>query len=386
MRIVVFEDNNEKWMTIRSALIEKGIRDSGIKRIESVAQFVQIASVEVDLCIIDLMMPGVTGGDARRAGGELLQMLEYSGLQGIPILAITAYMQEANDQRHAFSARGCIIYDYDDKHIWSQALDIFIAQAREKGRYDFLILTALQSERDAYLKLFRTSVKSLQRGGLNLLECDHAGKAGAILLMPRMGLVNASIVTARALERYHPSVVAMSGICAGVNDNSQLGQLLVADLAWEYQSGKWLDELFEAEPYQVTIPDDTRLTLSKILEDKSLLNELEQDYEGSVRPSQRTQPKLAPFATGSAVIASDKRLSALEKQHRKVAGVDMEIFGFYRAIELSGRHPHAFSAKTVVDKGNNQKDDKLHEYGCVISAKFVLKALSCLFNPDSNQD
>ena len=34
-----------------------------------------------------------------------------------------------------------------------------------------------------------------------------------------------------------------------------------------------------------------------------------------------------------------------------------------------------FAAKTVVDLADPNKDDKYHEYGCAISARFVVKAL-----------
>jgi nucleoside phosphorylase len=170
----------------------------------------------------------------------------------------------------------------------------------------------------------------------------------------------------------------MSGICAGIGSNAELGQLLVADIVWEYQSGKWLDEAFEAEPYQVSIPQNTRLTLSKLLDFDDLLPQLEASFSGQVRPSRRSQPKLAPFATGSAVIASEKRLSTVQNQHRKVAGLDMEVFGFHRAVESSGQAPHAFSAKVVVDKADVAKGDSLHEYGCAVSAQFVLHALRVL--------
>jgi nucleoside phosphorylase/CheY-like chemotaxis protein len=378
MSVVVFEDNDAKWNVIRSTLIEKGIKESGIKRIDSISQFVEISGKPIDLCIIDLLMPGVSGGDARNAGSELLQMLDYSGMQRIPVLAITAYSEEAIQQREAFSARGCIIYNYDERHVWSQALDIFIAQAKEKGRYDFLIFTAIKPERDAYIKLLESKVESTQRSGLDLLECDVDGKAGAIVLLPRMGIINAAIVTARALELYTPSVVAMSGICAGVGSSAELGQLIIADIVWEYQSGKWLDDAFEAEPYQVSIPQNTRLTLSKLLDAEGLLPQLEAKFTGKVRPSQRSAPKLAPFATGSAVIASERRLSTVQRQHRKVAGLDMEVFGFHRAVESSGQTPHAFSAKVVVDKADVAKCDALHDYGCTVSAQFVLHALRVL--------
>jgi adenosylhomocysteine nucleosidase len=170
----------------------------------------------------------------------------------------------------------------------------------------------------------------------------------------------------------------MSGICAGVGKNAELGQLLVTDLVWEYQSGKWLDEMFEAEPYQVSIPQDTRLKVSKLLDRDNLISHLEANFSGKVGPSKLSAPKLATFTTGSAVIASDRRLAAVMQQHRKVAGLDMELFGFHRAVELSGQSVHALSAKVVVDKANETKGDELHEYGCFVSAAFVLDAVSQL--------
>lgn len=378
MAIVVFEDDEQKWSVIRESLREKGVRDNGIKRIDNIAQFLEIAGKPIDLCIIDIRMPGVSGGETRDAGVELLRMLDYSGLQRVPLLAITAYPDEARRYQSTFASRGCIIYDYDDRKTWSQALDIFIAQSKEKGRYQFLLFAALRKERDAYLKLPGFKEDSVQREGLDLWETEIEGQAGAIVLLPRMGIINAAVTTARALELYSPAVVAMSGICAGIEDNAELGQLLVADVVWEYQSGKWIKDAFEAEPYQIGIPQNTRLTLSKLLETKGLIARLEASFSGGVRPSKLSKPKLATFTSGSAVIASEKRLSAVKAQHRKVAGIDMEVYGFHRAVELCARSVHAFSAKVVVDKANEAKGDELHEYGCLVSAAFTIDAVRLL--------
>jgi adenosylhomocysteine nucleosidase len=103
-------------------------------------------------------------------------------------------------------------------------------------------------------------------------------------------------------------------------------------------------------------------------------------HTGSIRPSTRAAPKLSVFTTGSAVIASEKRLESVKQQHRKVSGLDMEVYGFHRAVELSGQKIHAFSAKVVVDKADEAKGDSLHEYGCVVSAGFVMRAIRKLLS------
>lgn len=378
MTVLVFEDNDVKWGVIECELKKRGLKESGIVRISNVSQFSSIQHRQIDFCIVDIRMPGVAGGAERNAGTEILSMLEYSGLN-VPCMAITAFPGEAEDLRDAFAARGCIIFDFDKKEQWGQALDLYLAMSRERGRYDFLVFVALKKERDGFLHIPDLQFEAVQRHGLDLAEFELDGRSGAIILLPRMGLVNATAVVTKALENYSPRVVAMSGICAGIGDQATLGQLLVTDYCWEYQSGKWLEDAFEAEPYQVSIPQDTRLAISQLLDDPTLLRSLEEGYTGSHRPAQVTMPKLAVFTSGSAVIASEERLDSVKQQHRRVAGLDMEVFGFHRAAEMSGLKLHAFSAKVVVDKANESKGDTLHEYGSVLSAKFTVAGIRRLF-------
>lgn len=380
MKVAVFEDDKDKWSKIRDALIEKGVKEGNIKNISTVAEYLGSSQVEFDLYVIDVRMPGVIGGDTRDAGLEILQMLDYSGRRKIPVLAITSFISEIENKISKYQARGCMVFDYNDHESWTSALDIYISQARERGRYDFLIFVAIQSERKPYLGLVTSGCKQAVRDGLNILEFEHEGKQGGVILCPRMGLVNATATVAKALSYYNPSLVAMSGICAGIGSETKLGQLLVTDIAWEYQSGKWLDEAFEAEPYQTSINEELRPQLVSMLAEAGLLRRLEAHFTGDMRPSAVCVPKLAAFTTGSAVIASKKRIKNVKAQHRKVEGLDMEVFGFHRAAELSGSKAPVVSAKTVVDVADSQKNDALHAYGCWISAAFILEFASRFFS------
>lgn len=384
MRVVVFEDDNIKFNRISSALRDKGVKSAHISRVETLAEFARIANTEFDLCIIDIVMPGVVGGQERSVGKEILKMLDYSGKQKVPVLAITAYELEIEINREYFAARGCIIFDYNNEQMWLQAIDIYISQAREKGRYDFIIFAAIECERRAFLADKRVCVESYTRNGIDHWEFEIFGKSGSIVLLPRMGLVNAAVIVASVLAQFAPSIVAMCGICGGLSANASMGQLLVTDGCWEYQSGKWMKEIFKAEPYQVYIPARTRQILGKMLEDQTLLGKLETGFAGKRRPSLMAQPKLAMMTSGSAVIASQRRLKSVMDQHRKAAGIDMELFGFHRAVEASGREIHVFSAKTVVDLADEAKGDELHEYGSFLSARFTLAALEAILIESNN--
>jgi adenosylhomocysteine nucleosidase len=95
-----------------------------------------------------------------------------------------------------------------------------------------------------------------------------------------------------------------------------------------------------------------------------------------VRPSKLSTPKLAAFTSGSAVIASEKRLSAVKRQHRKVAGIDMEVYGFHRAVELCSQSIHALSAKVVVNKANEAKGE-LHDLDALYQRRSRLMPCDC---------
>ena len=98
------------------------------------------------------------------------------------------------------------------------------------------------------------------------------------------------------------------------------------------------------------------------------------------RPTKMTAPQLATFTSGSAVIASDTLIAQVATYHRKVSGLDMEVYAIHRAAEISQYSPKVICAKTVVDLATGEKDDKLQPYGCYISAKFVVEAISAYFN------
>lgn len=83
----------------------------------------------------------------------------------------------------------------------------------------------------------------------------------------------------------------------------------------------------------------------------------------------------ASTSSGSAVIAEENRTSALTIGQRKLAGFEMEIYSVYEAARLATNRPAFFAAKAVVDDGGANKGDQFHRIGCLLSAKFIVKAI-----------
>ena len=65
-----------------------------------------------------------------------------------------------------------------------------------------------------------------------------------------------------------------------------------------------------------------------------------------------------------------------------MAGLEMEMYGVYKAAELSTVSPLFFGAKTVVDIADNKKGDALHVYGSVVSARSVAKVVESVLGCD----
>jgi adenosylhomocysteine nucleosidase len=197
-----------------------------------------------------------------------------------------------------------------------------------------------------------------------------------------MGLVSSTYSTASALSAFRTKVLCMSGICAGFEREAGLGQLVVASPAWEYQAGKWSKNKFEIASVQVPLRPTTRSVIDQVIARESFAGYVEKDLRsGMQRPALWLKPILAPFATGSAVIADAQRLRHIEQQHRKVAALDMETFGLYFAAhERSDVVEHFFSIKCVVDTADSSKNDDLHSYGCVVSARATEQLLLELLN------
>lgn len=395
MNILIIEDSPAKAEKIESFLKEIVQSHSGEARIIVAdcltAAVRDLAKHTFDLIILDLMLPYLKDGPASaQAGVEILKQIRHeSGLsKSSAVIGLSAYPEEVDEFRGHFEKAGVLIVTYDENDGWKATLEqtllaVFHRRAG-KREIDFIILTALDEERAGYEGTDLVHVGESIVAGLNvrLVELQEEGKRyrGALIKLRQMGLSGAILDATLALSAFDVPIICMSGICAGFSKRTTLGQLIFASPAWEYQAGKWSANGFEIAPTQIPLPSATRVILDQVIESNCFYDAMDARIDRNVaKPSRWTKPSLSPAATGSAVIADASRLEHIEQQHRKVAALDMESFGvYYAAHEAESNVRHFFSAKCVVDLADADKDDELHEYGCLASARatiFVLKRL-----------
>ena len=318
------------------------------------------------------------GEDEQDISEDIISILELSSSnRDASIIAFSGFEDLVTAQRQRFSEAGIILVRYNSADdLWKKHISNALSKIREQVVFDFLIVCALEKERSAYRSTNAKIGEFRNIRGLDCLILEVGLLKGACIKLPRMGLVEASIITTRAIGLFKPRIVAMSGICAGREGNSKLGTLVVPDICWEYQAGKWADAGFKMEHYDVALQATVRTILDQLIaSDVKGAKYKEGLLEDSIRFESIV---IAPMSTGSAVIASSERMEQVGTQHRKMAGVDMEMYGVYKAAELSAQNLVFFGAKTVVDLANNSKGDTYHEYGSILSARFVLDVISKL--------
>jgi adenosylhomocysteine nucleosidase len=379
--VLIIEDEAQKREQICAEVERFFGEDVTFEHSETFGEATQkIYGNKYDLIVIDLLLPRRDGDDPVDVSDEMIDHLVNSEANRLTtVVAISQFEQVVDQRRGEFAKAGIFLIDYTKADEWRSCLRVCMQKVTFKTVYDFVIICALEIERSAFAAVSAEgfSYGALETAqGLDIRELKIGSLRGVCVLQPRMGLVDASIVTARALEAFNPKLVCMAGICGGFSSEVNLGALLVSDTCWEHQAGKWEGPDFEIRSWQEPIDNTHRTILSQMIENDQKLTALVSKQHEIQMPTEGAY--IRPTVSGSAVIASTKYAEMIAKQHGKVSGVDMEVYGVYRAAALHKEPVICFAAKTVVDHADERKDAKLQQAGAILSARFVVKAIEQL--------
>lgn len=336
---------------------------------------IAILSDEFDLIVFDVYLPVRHGEQEQDISEDLVRAFAKSKNYSRESIALTMYADE-DLVREQFNDHGVTVVAFDQEGRWKQSLIRKVEKIAARPRCDFIILCALSKERAAYANT-RAELGSLTTiAGLNCQEVKVDDWRGFCITPQRMGLVSMAITASKAIELFQPKVAAMSGICAGVAGETNLLDVVIGDVCWEYQTGKFKNNRFLQEPYQAPVSRTIRVHLEQATEDATLLAELKTGlFETELKNS---KIHLGVVSSGSAVIADIAKMEVIAEQHRKWSALEMEMYAFYEAAAQSLCQPAFFGAKAVVDMGDAAKGDALHGSACVLSARFVAHMLGKL--------
>ncbi|MCP4542534.1 MAG: 5'-methylthioadenosine/S-adenosylhomocysteine nucleosidase [Chloroflexi bacterium] len=259
-----------------------------------------------------------------------------------------------------------------------------VEQSKKKDhKADVLIMTALYKERKWVQKVFGTDWIDVEREGTVYQVCEHKVDDQVLRIVVvsqlQMGMPHAAILTTKSLMLWSPSLVIMTGICAGVKTKVELGDLIIATKVFDYGSGKVVGGKLRPH-FEPVLIDSWLWQLLEIFRNDDLMREtIDQEYpltEG--RPEHPLVIRVGSLGSGAAVVADAEMVEGIVASERKLLGLDMESYAVALATSLSttsSKRVESFIVKGVVDFADTGKDDTYHEYACYASAAFAKRFL-----------
>lgn len=399
MKVLILDDNTQKVESIKQALSDCGLDAEIVFAMAScVISGIRMLREDVyDLLLLDLLIPTRNGTLPSAEGGKAVLDEIIDGQLKIPshIVCLTAFEEESkildDDVRKALVH--LVIYDElsDGWKVKLQAKAKVIAKRLEQSRTfppcfktDIVILTS-----SPLVEL--NEVKNLPGGfiaeyshqdQLHYYHADWDCVAGSKISVvacaaPSMGMTAACVTACKAIERWRPRFLVMTGIAASTVKENSHGDVLCVETAYDYGSGKIAED---DDGLRKFIPSPQQLHLEPKIQ--SIVKHWERDQIGmreiqsSWYSTERKTPTLVVgvMASGAAVVQSEEMVEEIKSNSRKTVGLDMEAYAVFQACALASvPRPIAFVAKGVSDHANKEKSDQGQRYAAFASAQFVYR-------------
>jgi len=336
--------------------------------------------------ILDIALPMRPGDSPDRRGGmTLLEEIIERGIYRLPgsVVGLTGFEDLQQEFASRFQSRLWTLEYYNSAGGgWAERLraksEYIVARVEQAKAISYgvdvgvivaLHTPELRAVRD--LPWDWSPARSLDEVGYyyeGQCPSEHGSHTVVAAAAPRMGMVATAILASKMILKFRPRLLIMAGICAGVKGVTRIGDLLLADPAWDWQMGKYRDGVFFVAPDQIDVPTAVRERFVQLAEDKKYWVGLWDSFRG-LKPETPPSAKVGPVTSGSAVLADSRILEEVKEQHRQLVGVEMELYGMYAAVRDSAPpSPIAFGMKSVCDFADGRKSDQYQEYAAHVSA------------------
>jgi nucleoside phosphorylase len=379
------DDEPRRYARLISAFEDIGINRDQVEIVPSASDArSKMEAVRYDLLILDIMLSlwPYSDPDVQHSLNLLFELREGDDYHKPgTILGITADLSVAAESANRFSEWTWHVLHY------SASDDEWVSKAVNCARY--LLERGRQSfhSRPAY-GLDLAIVCALEKPELEEVlklpwHWEAARPIDDLTFAPRMGMVSTALLCANVISLLRPKMIAMCGICAGVRQKADIGDVLFADPAWDFQSGKHVVDKdgsrFSIAPHQLPAPPLIRRHLEQLRSDTAAMAQIAGAFPGEAPRNPKIQ--IGPVASGSAVLADGQVIEEVKEQHRELLGVEMEIYGLYAAAAIASKpQPMAFAVKSVCDFADPDKANDAQRYAAYTSAQ-VLRLLMERFGP-----
>jgi nucleoside phosphorylase len=393
IRVLLVEDDPEKLRHVFTALDKvPGCDDENIDVAHTGMEAKQaLRKNAYDLLVLDIALPDRTGDVPSSEGGitlfeEILARDVY--IKPREVVGLTAFsdVRDKLGPRFAEDLWDVILYD-PSSTAWAEQLQRkirYIQMASQPGvvaayETDLCLVTALADPELMALLDIPWNWSSFEipgegtvfkRGQFKTADRERTVVAAAA---PRMGMTACSVLASKMIRYFTPHYLAMTGIAAGVRGECELGDIIAADPVWDWGSGKWYREkdspVFAAAPHQLAVNSYIKGKLVEFAQDAETFDEIRRSWRGP-KPNTVLQVRIGPVASGASVLTDISKTNEIKAQHRKLVGIDMELYGLFGAADDAPvPSPRAFALKSVCDFADEHKSDDLQPYAAFTSAR-----------------
>ena len=393
MQILLIDDNALRVAKIVRALTEGlGLGHASIVSARCTSEASALLRIEkFDLVLLDLMIPARLDGDpdVRYALQLLSEIHEGNYLMPRKIVGLTAYDDAALAAREKFrEGTWTLITTSEVSDEWIEVVKNCVIYLRDEAsqqaprdyKSDVLIVSALPIEIDAIRRLpWRWEASEPADDSTFVVRGSIAigGREFSVTTAhaARMGMVSAAVLTSKLISIFAPKICVMPGICAGMPNRTEIGDVVFADCAWDYQSGKHAtaddgSSLFQQEPHQIAIDAKIVARVDELLKQKDVLRLPWSEWPN--HPKVPFTVHRSPMGCGSAVLANEDVVKWVLGQNRKIRAIEMESYGFLHAVSMAAEpRPLALVAKSVCDFADKLKGDDHQTYASYTSAQTI---------------
>lgn len=352
-----------------------------------------------DLLILDLQLPNRYGDEPQdMAGCEFIKELNASTtlLRPYHIIGFTAYEDVLKRADPLFENDLWRIIKYDIRtnnwrHQLTSKLQYLVTSKKSlldantcRHMYDLGIVTALHvPEFQSILDLPAgwIEVRHPNDSTIYYKGCfQNGGKTLSVIAAcaQQMGMPAAAVLSSKLIAQFRPRYLVMSGIAAAVKGgDAKLGDILIADQSWDYESGKHKitddKQFFEPDPRSIPLNVDAKEWFLHIQAKNSYLSDIQNAWRGG-KPEGILRVHIGPIASGAAVVQDENIVEHIKAHSRKLIGLDMETYGVFFAAEHCTRpRPVPISIKSACDFADKNKSDQHQAYAAFTSAQFLYR-------------
>lgn len=253
-------------------------------------------------------------------------------------------------------------------------------------RADFVIMTALEEERDTVLEKLpgyhkhtpsTIDIRVYYSANLPTTYPDGSTDTYRIVVMPLLGMgrVQAATATGDAIRRWQPRYVILVGIAGGIAaKNVCLGDILISDQIVDYELQK-LNPRGPQVRWEVHRADPRLVGAARNLNNSDWQTSIMVKRPGDGVPKRH----IGPIASGDKVIAFSKILAKYRDKWPALIGVEMEAAGVAMASFQAANSPGFFMVRGVSDFADEAKGsahvEQWRQYACDVAASYVIALL-----------